>query len=173
VTLGQGNAAGIWLAIAAAADRLESCFCTANRGTMPARSKSLRERIAAQIARSDDQVFLKREFRRLGCDRHVGRALRQLVDEGQLIRLGYGVYGRAIISRLSGEPILAAEGGFIGASRQALDKLGVAWEPTKAQRAYNEGRSTQVPVNPGVRVVKSRITRKLRHQDYELVMERG
>lgn len=140
---------------------------------MPATRKSLRERIAAQIARSDDEVFLTREFRRLGCERHVGRALHQLVDEGRLIRLGYGVYGRAIISRLSGEPILAAKGGFIGASRQALDKLGVVWEPTKAQRAYNEDRSTQVPVNPVVRVVKSRITRKLRHQDYELVMERG
>jgi hypothetical protein len=38
----------------------------------------------------------------------------------------------------------------------------VSWEPTDAQRAYNEGRSTQVPVNPAVRVVKSRITRKLR-----------
>jgi len=40
---------------------------------MPARRKSLRERIAAQIARSDDKVFLTREFRRLGCERHVGR----------------------------------------------------------------------------------------------------
>jgi hypothetical protein len=53
---------------------------------------------------------------------------------------------------LSGEPLLAASGGFIGAARQALDKLGVRWEPTELQRAYNEGRSTQVPVNPAVRV---------------------
>lgn len=140
---------------------------------MPAGRKSLRERIAAQIARSDDEVFLTREFRRLGCERHVGRALRQLVDEGQLIRLGYGVYGRAETSRLTGKPILAAGGGFISAARQALDKLGVRWEMTDAQRAYNEGRSTQVPVNPRVRVVKSRVTRKLRHQGHELVMERG
>jgi hypothetical protein len=33
-----------------------------------------------------------------------------------------------------------------GAARQALTKLGVTWELTEAQRAYNEGRSTQVPV---------------------------
>ena len=140
---------------------------------MAGRRSSLRERIAAKIDRSDDAVFLTREFRPLGCERHVLRALRQLVEEGRLIRLGYGVYGRAEISRLTGKPMLAAEGGFIGAGRQALDKLGVRWEMTNAQRAYNEGRSTQVPVDPRVRVVKSRVTRKLRHQGHELVMERG
>jgi hypothetical protein len=140
---------------------------------MAGRRSSLRERIAAKIERSDDAVFLTREFRTLGCERHVLRALRQLVEDGKLIRLGYGVYGRAEISRLTGKPMLAAAGGFIGAGRQALEKLGVRWEMTNAQRAYNEGRSTQVPVNPRVRVVKSRVTRKLRHQGHELVMERG
>ena len=140
---------------------------------MPARRKSVRERIAARIARSGDDVFLTREFSRLGCERHVHRALRQLVEEGRLIRLGYGVYGRAEISHLTGRPMLAAPGGFIDAARRALDKLGVAWEPTEFQRAYNEGRSTQVPVNAVVRVVKSRITRKIRHQGNELIMERG
>ena len=140
---------------------------------MPARRDSLRERITAQIARGDDTVFLTREFRHLGCERHVLRALRQLVDDGHLIRLGYGVYGRAEISRLSGQPMLAAPGGFIDAARQALDKLGVPWELTEFQRAYNEGRSTQVPVNPIVRVVNSRITRKIHHQGNELIVERG
>lgn len=140
---------------------------------MAGRHRSLRERIGERIDRSGDQVFLTREFRRLGCERHVQRALRQLVEEGRLIRLGYGVYGRAEISRLSGQPMLAARGGFIDAARQALDKLGVPWELTEFQRAYNEGRSTQVPVNAVVRVVKSRITRKIRHQGNELVMQRG
>jgi hypothetical protein len=140
---------------------------------MPGERQSLRERIAVRIARSGDDVFLTREFRRLGCERHVQRALHQLVEEGRLIRLGYGVYGRAEISSLTGLPMLAARGGFIDAARRALDKLGVAWEPTEFQRAYNEGRSTQVPVNAAVRVVKSRITRKLRHQGNELIMERG
>jgi hypothetical protein len=32
----------------------------------------------------------------------VLRALRKLVDEGRLVRLGYGVYGRAKVSSLSG-----------------------------------------------------------------------
>jgi hypothetical protein len=87
------------------------------------------------------------------------------------VRLGYGVYGRAVVSQLSGKPILYSPNGFIGAARQALTKLGVQWEPTEAERAYNEGRSTQVPVNPVVRV-KGRFSRQLRYGNAELVLER-
>jgi hypothetical protein len=87
------------------------------------------------------------------------------------VRLGYGVYGRAVVSNLSGNPVLFAQNGFLGAARQALTKLGVAWEPTEAERAYNEGRSTQVPVNPVVRV-KGRFSRRLFDGKRELVLER-
>lgn len=131
----------------------------------------MRERIGDRIGRRRDDVFLTREFRDLGGEDQVLRVLRDLVREGQLVRLGYGVYGRAEISRLSGEPMLAVRGGFLEAARQALDKLGVQWEPTEFQRAYNEGRSTQVPVNPAVRV-KGRFARHLRYQDAELRLER-
>ena len=133
--------------------------------------KTLRERIEARIARKRDDVFLPREFADLGGEDQVLRVLRGLVREGRLVRLGYGVYGRAIPSRLSGEPILYSPNGFIGAARQALTKLGVQWEPTEAEQAYNEGRSTQVPVNPVVRV-KGRFSRQLRYGNTELVLER-
>jgi hypothetical protein len=134
--------------------------------------KTLRERIEARIARKkQDDVFLPREFADLGGEDQVLRVLRGLVREGRLVRLGYGVYGRAITSRLSGEPILYSPSGFIGAARQALTKLGVQWEPTEAERAYNEGRSTQIPVNPVVRV-KGRFSRRLRYGKTELVLER-
>ena len=136
------------------------------------RRKTLRERIEERIARSrGDSVFLTREFTHLGGEDQVLRALRGLVRDGHLVRLGYGVYGRAVVSRLSGRPMLYSPGGFIGAAREALDKLGVAWEPTESERAYNEGRSTQVPVNPVVRV-KGRFRRHLRYGNSELVLER-
>lgn len=133
--------------------------------------KTLRERIEARIARKRDDVFLPREFADLGGEDQVLRVLRGLVREGRLVRLGYCVYGSAIQSRLSGEPILYSANGFIGAARQALTKLGVQWEPTEAERAYNEGRSTQVPVNPVVRV-KGRFSRQPRYGNTELVLER-
>ena len=135
------------------------------------REGTLREKVESRIAERRDDAFLPREFRDLGGEDQVLRVLRGLVRDGRLVRLGYGVYGRAEVSRLSGQPMLAAQGGFIGVARQALDKLGVPWEPTEFQRAYNEGRSTQVPVNPAVRV-KGRFVRRLRYQDTELRLER-
>ena len=139
---------------------------------MKRQPKTLREKIVARIARNKrDDVFLPREFADLGGEDQVVRVLRRLVREGHLVRLGYGVYGRAVVSQLSGQPILYSADGFIGAARQALTKLGVQWEPTEAERAYHEGRSTQVPVNPVVRV-KGRFSRKLRYGNTELVLER-
>jgi hypothetical protein len=136
------------------------------------RHKTLREKIEQRIDRKkDDAVFLPREFVKLGGEDQVLRALRALVREGRLVRLGYGVYGRAVLSRLNGKPMLFSPDGFIGAARQALDKLGVEWEPTESERAYNEGRSTQIPVNPVVRV-KGRFSRQLKYGKSELVLER-
>jgi hypothetical protein len=140
--------------------------------TMRRRPKTLREKVAARLARrKGDAVFLTREFTDLGGEDQVLRALRGLVRDGRLVRLGYGVYGRAIPSRLSGQPILYGPNGFAGAAREALTKLGVPWEPGTAEQAYNEGRSTQIPVNPVVRV-KGRFARKLRYGNAELVLEK-
>ena len=132
---------------------------------------TLRDKVEARIARRRDAVFLTREFRDMGGEDQVLRALRELVREKRLLRLGYGVYGRAFVSRLSGAPVLDSPNGFAGAARQALTKLGVEWEPTAAEQAYNAGRSTQVPVNPVVRV-KGRFSRQLRYGNSELVLER-
>ena len=135
------------------------------------RRLTLRQRIEARIAKRRSDAFLTREFLDLGGPRQVLRALRQLTEQGKLIRLGYGVYARAIQSRLSGKPILYSANGLDGAAREALTKLGVKWEPTAAQRAYNEGRSTQVPINPAVRI-KGRFSRRLRNGPTELRIER-
>ena len=134
--------------------------------------KTLRTRIEERLSRkASDSVFLTREFTDLSGETQVLRALRGLVRDGRLVRLGYGVYARAIVSRLSGEPLLMNPTGLRGAAREALTKLGVPWEPTEAELAYNEGRSTQIPVNPVLRV-KGRFSRRLRDKDRELVLVR-
>ena len=135
------------------------------------KSRTLYARVARRIARKRDDVFLTREFADLGGEDQVLRALRTLVREGRLVRLGYGVYGRAVISSLSQRPMLYNPNGFAGATRQALTKLGVRWEPSESERAYNEGRSTQIPANPVVRV-KGRFSRQLRYRDSVLMLER-
>jgi len=133
--------------------------------------KTLRERVEARIARKRDNVFLTREFRDLGGEDEVLRVLRMLVREKRLLRLGYGVYGRPFVSQQSGAPILNSPSGFAGAARQALTKLGVEWEPIEAKKAYNEGRSTQLPFNAVVRV-KGRFSRQLRYGNSQLVLDR-
>lgn len=136
-----------------------------------AKRTTLLGKVENRIARKSGDVFLTREFADLGGEDQVLRALRACVKQGRLVRLGYGVYGRAVKSSLSGEPMLYSANGFNGAARQALDKLGVDWQPTEAERAYNEGRSTQIPVNPVVRV-KGRFSRQLRYRGQELIVAR-
>jgi hypothetical protein len=135
------------------------------------REPTLREKVETRIAERRDDAFLTREFRDLGGERQVLRTLRELTEDGRLIRLGYGVYGRAEISSLTKQPMLSGDG-FGAVSRQVLNKLGVPWEPTQAERAYNEGRSTQVPMTPRVRLRGSRFSRKLRYKTLELAFER-
>ena len=132
---------------------------------------TLRQQVEARIAKRRDDAFLTREFLDLGGERQVLRALRELTDEGKLIRLGYGVYGRAEISPITKQPMLAGAG-FNAVARRALDKLKVRWEPPTAERDYNEGRSTQVPMNPMVRLRGDRFNRKLRYKTMELAFER-
>jgi hypothetical protein len=139
---------------------------------VPGRRITLRQKIEARLARRRGDAFLTREFLDLGGTRQVLRALRELTEQGKLVRLGYGVYGRASASRLTGKPILYNPNGLDSVARQALTKLGITWAPTRAQRAYNEGRSTQVPVNPAVRI-KGRFSRRLRDGNTELRIERS
>jgi hypothetical protein len=141
-------------------------------GAIMPRAKTLRARIEDRVARkARDTVFLTREFADLSGETQVLRALRGLVHDGRLIRLGYGVYARAIVSRLSGEPLLFNPTGLRGAAREALTKLGVKWEQTESEKAYNEGRSTQIPVNPVLRV-RGRFSRRLTDGNAVLVVER-
>ncbi len=78
------------------------------------RQQTLRERVEGRIAERRDEVFLPREFRDLGGEDQVLRVLRGLTRDGRL--------------RLTGQPMLAAQDGFIGAvkagPRQAWRGLG-------------------------------------------------
>lgn len=133
--------------------------------------RTLKQKIEYRIARRQkEDVFLPKEFSDLAGEDQVLRALRRLVAEGRLIRLGYGVYARAARSRLSGRVMVDSANGFSGAALQALNKLGVLWEPTANTKAYNEGRSTQIPVNPAVKV-RSRFQRRLSDGRTELRLE--
>jgi len=138
---------------------------------MTIRKRTLQQRIALRVAKSNRDVFLPRDFAEFSGEDQVIRALRGLVSERKLVRLGKGVYAKARPSSLTGRAVLANPDGFLPVAQQALGRLGVEWEPTEAQRAFAERRTTQIPVNPVLRV-KGRFSRKLRYGANELVIER-
>ncbi|WP_313341432.1 DUF6088 family protein [Stenotrophomonas sp.] len=138
---------------------------------MPTKKPTLQERIALRVAKSKRDVFLTRDFATLSGEDQIIRALRGLVGERKLVRLGKGVYAKARPSSLTGKAVLANPDGFLSVAQQALARLGVRWESTQAQRAFAENRSTQIPVNPVLKV-KGRFSRKLSYGASELVIER-
>lgn len=133
---------------------------------------TLKAKIERRLLRKQSDVVTPKDFANLAGEDQVLRALRTLTREQKLVRLGYGIYARARKSELSGRVVLANPQGLLGVARQALDCLNVPWELTESQRAYNEGTSTQIPVNPVIRV-KGRFSRKLRYAGTELIIDRG
>lgn len=124
------------------------------------RKNTLVSKVGQRMARSRTGVFLPKDFEDLGGYDQVLRALRTLRNEGKLVRLGYGIYARAKVSSISKRVMIDNPGGFVAASRIALNKLNVPWEPTQAELDYNQGKSTQIPMNPAV-AIRGRFSRQL------------
>ncbi len=106
-------------------------------------SNTLRGKVAYRIKRSKMPVFVRQDFKDLAGYDQVGRALKELVGRGLLIKLGYGAYARAKKSSISGN--LVPEKPLSDLTKILLKKLGIQAAPSLAQRAYNAGQSTQVP----------------------------
>lgn len=128
--------------------------------------QSLKSSIETKIQRSRRNVFLRRDFERLGGYDQVGRALRTLAAEGKLMKIGYGLYAKARPNRLTGQSMLAADGGFSEIAQEALKRLRIKWKPTDAVSAYQAG-STQIPVNAEV-IVFDRFNRKIGNDRFQL-----
>jgi len=140
-------------------------------GRQRSKSMTMRERLRRSIAARQGEVVLRRDLRNLGSVSQVDRGLRQLVEDGKLVRIGMGVYAKATPSRLSGQPaprqaldVLAAE---------TLDRLGIDWRQGKAQRLYNAGRTTQMPWRITFDTSPRRIKRELRVGKGVVEYERG
>ena len=136
-----------------------------------ARPNSLQTKIEGRIAASGDYVFLTREFSDLSGRRQVLRALRKIVAEGRLVRLGCRVYGLAVSPAGTGKPLLHHPDGFLGAVHTALTKLGVDWEPPRRAHGHREGQSQEIADLPAVRI-RRRFSRRLSYGNTALVVER-
>jgi len=132
-------------------------------------SKTIEGRIALRIARKQYPVLLRKDFDDLGGYDQIGRALLALTKKGKLIKIGYGLYAKAMVSSLTGntvpmEPLPAL-------AQKALDRLGASPGPSRAATEYQEGRSTQVPTGRLISVNK-RISRKIAYNNIAVSYER-
>ena len=81
-----------------------------------------------------------------------------LVAKGEIMKIGYGLYVRTIVSSLSGERI--PEKSLPSLAKEALQRLGVETAPSSLEIEYNAGRTTQVPTGRMI-AVKGRVSRKI------------
>jgi hypothetical protein len=120
--------------------------------------ETLGYKISARIGRKKDIVFLREDFADLGGYDQVGRILRNLVHEGKIIKIGYGLYAKAKKSSITGEVIPVAP--LPTLAKAALERLGIEVAPSDLERDYNAGKTTQVPTGRMI-VVKGRVNRKI------------
>ena len=137
---------------------------------MNTREKPLEKRVATRIRRKKASVFLRSDFEDLGGYDQVGRSLRSLAANGQLVRIGYGVYARAVLSPVSGKTIPAKPLPALAA--EALARLGVETEASGFAKAYNAGATTQVPTGRVI-AVRGRFSRKIGYDGKYAVFERA
>lgn len=130
---------------------------------------SLKYKILKRIENISGNVVLHSDFKNLGSYRQISRILNVLIEERRLARISFGIYAKAESSAYIEEPILKTS--FDAVAKEALNRMNIKWDLTAAQKAYNDGKTTQIPVRPGVRL-RSRCRRdfsfgnsSLRHEN--------
>lgn len=122
------------------------------------RLMTLKDKIRYRIRKSRETVFLVSDFADLSGRDQILRALRGLIKECLIIRVGKGIYSKAVKSIISDKFIPADNLRNIAVS--ALKKMGVKIIPTKAERDYNDKLTTQIP-NGFIIGVNKRVSRNI------------
>ena len=126
-------------------------------------------RMIKRMARKRGDVFLRTDFKDLGSYDQIGRVLRKLVHQGRLLKVGHGLYTRAVKSSL-GDEFIPPRG--LTTLKEALKRLGVETVPTRFEQDYNAGKTTQVPSGRVVGV-RGRVRRKIGYKGIFLTFERA
>ena len=131
--------------------------------------ETLETRLLRRIDRKRGDVFLRSDFADLGGYDQIGRALLQLVRRGRLMKLGYGLYSRAVKSPLD-DSLIPPRG--LSTLREGLKRVGIETLPSRSVQDYNTGRTTQVPTGRVVGV-RRRVRRKIGYSGFMLRFERA
>jgi hypothetical protein len=105
------------------------------------------DRIYQKIKRSRRYVFERKDFDNYASYDQIGRVLKQLVDKGVLIKIGYGLYTKATINSLTNKPMPTNPGGTDAIMREILKLRGVDFEMDATSLRSINGKSTQIPAS--------------------------
>jgi hypothetical protein len=131
--------------------------------------ETLERQLLKRIDRKRGDVFLRSDFADLGGYDQVGRALRELVRRGRLIKIGFGLYSRAVKSPFD-DSLVPPKG--LSTLREGLERVGIETLPSRSMQDYNAGRTTQVPTGR-VLGVRRRVRRRIGYNGISLSFERA
>ena len=120
---------------------------------------TVKERMARSIARRKGEVVVRSDFEAMGSASQISRALKELLKDGKIVRLGYGVYAKAKPSIFSGKPGTRVSLEEITA--ELMQKLGMDIRVGSAAAEYASARTTQIPVWATFNTGKRRLSRKI------------
>ena len=106
---------------------------------------SIKVQIQKRLSRSKRYVFMRADFKDIAGYDQVGRVLRDLVKDGELLKVGYGVYTKARKNSITGRLMPACPRGSDAVILEALERLNVDYSLGRSSTQYLSGESTQIP----------------------------
>ena len=132
--------------------------------------ESIEYKLANRLKAISGSVVLRQNLNDLGSYRQISRALAKLTAKKKLVKIGAGIYAKAYASKYTDMPLI--KNGTDSTLREALKRLGVTYEPGSAEKDYNEGKSTQVPVK-NIVILKDRCRRRIGYGNSQLIFEKN
>lgn len=106
---------------------------------------TIKVRIQKRLSCSRRYVFLRADFQDIAGYDQVGRILCDLVKNGELLKVGYGVYTKARKNSITGQIMPACPGGSDAVILEALKRLKVRYSFYGGSDKYLSSESTQIP----------------------------
>ena len=133
-----------------------------------------RNELRRKIESLKGQVFSRNDLEKDRSNQaqlRLNRALKMLLDEGEILKISHGLYTKAEpITLRNGQTKTFLKESFETVAMEALNKLGVQWELGRSIQEYNEGKTTQVPVVFSVQL-KSRFRGEIRAEGRSVIFE--
>jgi hypothetical protein len=114
-----------------------------------------------KIKRSRRYVFERKDFDGIASYDQVGRALNQLIQQGCLMKVGYGLYTKAKTNSLTGRLMPTNPGGSDAIMREVLKMKGVDFQIDPLSMKSINGTTTQIPSSIKYSWNTKRFNRKL------------